>query len=95
MQIICPLCGPRDLREFQYLGDAKLLARPDASGVELATAPELQAEFHDYLHIRDNPAGVHDELWYHEFGCQSWLRAQRDTVTHKFARVVPVTGGAD
>ena len=49
MRLSCPLCGERDLREFHYLGSAKLLARPagDAGA----------AAFDDYLNVRDNPAG--------------------------------------
>ena len=48
MRITCPLCGPRDRREFYYYGDAVWLDRP---GVE--AAPEA---WHDYIHLRDNPA---------------------------------------
>ncbi len=80
MRLICPLCGPRDLREFTYLGDARLMDRPD---------PEagLQA-FHDYLHMRNNPAGQHWELWQHTQGCGAWLRVLRCTQTHRIERVL-------
>jgi sarcosine oxidase subunit delta len=27
------------------------------------------------------------ELWYHGAGCTSWLRVERDTVTHDILRV--------
>jgi sarcosine oxidase subunit delta len=74
MRLTCPFCGERDLREFAYRGSAKLLARPsgDASA----------AAFHDYLNIRDNPAGPNAELWQHAWGCRAWLRVVRDTRTH-------------
>ena len=49
MRLTCPLCGERDLREFAYRGSAKLLARPAADAGAAA--------FHDYLNLRDNPAG--------------------------------------
>ncbi|MBA3325354.1 MAG: sarcosine oxidase subunit delta [Rhodobacteraceae bacterium] len=75
MRLTCPLCGTRDLREFTYLGSAKLLARPAADA-----EPEA---FDDYLHIRDNPAGPNAELWLHEMGCRAWLRVVRDTRTHE------------
>ncbi|WP_366514639.1 sarcosine oxidase subunit delta [Mesorhizobium sp.] len=33
--------------------------------------------------MRDNPAGVHRELWFHEQGDRSWLIVTRNTVTHE------------
>jgi heterotetrameric sarcosine oxidase delta subunit len=77
MRITCPYCGPRDVAEFTYLGDGTL-RRPDPA------APGAAAAFHDYVYLRDNPAGRHTELWYHAGGCRSWLRAVRDTRTHAF-----------
>jgi sarcosine oxidase subunit delta len=29
---------------------------------------------HDYVYLRDNPAGVIEEFWYHTQGCRQWLR---------------------
>lgn len=81
MLIDHPLLGPRDAAEFVYLGDASLLNRPDPSASD---APE---RFHDYLHLRDNPAGVHRELWYHEQGDRAWLVVTRNTLTHEITRV--------
>lgn len=83
MQIPHPLLGPRDASEFTYLGDASLLQRPvidDVSG--LAAEASIDA-FHEYLHLRDNPAGLHRELWFHEQGDRSWLVVTRDTRTHE------------
>ena len=74
MRLTCPLCGPRDRREFYYAGAAELLARPAADA-----APEA---WESYIHLRDNPAGATEDLWYHEQGCGQWLRVRRDTVTH-------------
>ena len=68
-----PLLGPRDSQEFIYLGDANLIERPDW---QAANAVET---FHDYLYLRDNPAGEHRELWYHEQGDRSWLVVTRTT----------------
>lgn len=76
-----PLLGPRDSAEFVYLGDASLIDRPDP---ESTTAAE---EFHDYQHLRDNPAGEHKELWYHEQGDRSWLVVTRNTLTHNITNV--------
>lgn len=75
MRIICPNCGERDRREFYYAGDAVALRRPaaDADG----------AAWDDYIHNRDNPAGVTQDLWYHETGCSAWVVVTRNTVSHE------------
>ncbi len=79
MRLTCPICGERDLREFAYRGAAKLLDRP---------APDAgAAAFHDYLDLRDNPAGPNAELWHHEGGCRAWLRVERDTRDHRILAV--------
>ena len=75
MRIPCPFCGDRDLSEFAYLGDATL-TRPDPS------APNAERAFHDYVYLRDNPAGPHREFWHHVSGCRSWLVVTRDTRDH-------------
>ena len=89
MLIPHPLLGPRDAQEFTYLGDAALLDRPD---------PSDKAAFADYVYLRDNPAGLHRELWFHEHGDRSWLVVTRDTVTHEIvgaalARAARLNGG--
>ena len=76
-----PLLGPRDAQEFVYLGDANLMNRPDWQ------AENAQDLFFDYLYMRDNPAGLHRELWYHEQGDRSWLVVTRNTVTHEITSV--------
>lgn len=80
MLIDHPLLGPRDAREFVILGDASLIDRPDPDS--LTTRDEAIDRFHDWLHLRDNPAGTHEELWFHEQGDRSWLVVTRDTTTH-------------
>lgn len=89
-----PLLGPRDAAEFVYLGDAALMDRPDWC------AEDAAEQFHDYGYLRDNPAGLHQELWYHEHGDRSWLVVTRDTRSHKItdvklARDVARTRGRD
>lgn len=76
-----PLLGPRDASEFTVIGDAAALDRPDTSAPGVPDNATCHA-FHDYMHLRDNPAGVHRELWYHEQGDRSWLVVTRDTVSH-------------
>ncbi|MBV0893467.1 sarcosine oxidase subunit delta [Paracoccus sp. Z118] len=77
MLIPHPLLGPRDAQEFFCLGSASLLDRPDGM------SDGAQAAFHDYVYLRDNPAGVHRELWFHEQGDRSWLVVTRNTLTHE------------
>ncbi|MEM1050396.1 MAG: sarcosine oxidase subunit delta [Pseudomonadota bacterium] len=76
-----PLLGPRDAAEFVYLGDASLLDRPDWQ------AEGADAAFFAYQYLRDNPAGSHRELWFHEQGDRSWLVVTRDTTTHDILNV--------
>ena len=84
MLIPHPLLGPRDAQEFTYLGDASLLDRPDGM------AEGAEAAFFDYTYLRDNPAGLHRELWFHEQGDRSWLVVTRDTTTLRIS--LPRTG---
>ena len=76
-----PLLGPRDSQEFVYLGDASLLDRPNWQ------AGNAEDIFFNYQYIRDNPAGTHRELWYHEMGDRSWLIVTRDTLSHEILKV--------
>jgi heterotetrameric sarcosine oxidase delta subunit len=85
MRLTCPFCGERDAQEFSYLGDATL-RRPDPA------APDAPGAFHDYVYLRDNPAGLHREYWHHVAGCRSWLVVTRDTRSHEVA-AVELAGG--
>ena len=72
--IPCPWCGPRAQVEFTYGGDAAA-KRP---------APDASNEaWVNFVYLRDNPAGPHDELWFHGAGCRQWFRVRRDTRTHE------------
>lgn len=78
MLIPCPHCGPRDLIEYTVQG--ALVRRPDpTAGLD---AESTRADFVAAVYTRDNPCGAHRELWYHGYGCQSWLIVERDTRTH-------------
>lgn len=76
MRIICPHCGARDLREYEYLGSAKLLSRPKGA-----------ADFYDYVYVRENPSGENAELWQHTMGCRAWLHVRRNVTTHEILDV--------
>ena len=79
MRLTCPHCGERDLREYTYKGDALALLRPSEGA-----SPKV---WDDYVHNRDNPAGVTRELWYHG-PCGTWLVAERETTTHVTKRTL-------
>lgn len=83
MRIHCPFCGSRGHDEFVYHGDA-------APRRPAGDAPD--AAFHDYVYLRDNPAGMHRELWFHAAGCHGWLVVERDTRTHEIRSVAFARG---
>jgi heterotetrameric sarcosine oxidase delta subunit len=60
--------------EFTYGGDATA-RRP------VPDSPA--AAWSEFVYLRDNPAGPHDELWQHSAGCRQWFRVRRDTRTHE------------
>jgi sarcosine oxidase subunit delta len=72
MNIPCPYCGLRDLEEFSILGEVAP-PRPDAE------ASDAIAQFHAYVHLRDNAFGPGEEHWYHANGCRRWVIVTRDT----------------
>lgn len=81
MLIHHPLLGPRDASEFTVKGEASLLDRPDPA------APHAGDAFQIYLHLRENPAGLVRELWFHDEGDRSWLVVTRNTLTHEIVSV--------
>ena len=89
MRIPCPFCGPRDVSEFAYRGDATP-QRPYADGAQAAS----EGMVFDYVYLRDNPAGPISEHWYHAQGCRSWLVVERDTRTHAIAGAVLAKGAS-
>ena len=40
------------------------------------------AEWADFLFMRDNPRGPWSERWFHAAGCRRWFNVVRDTSTH-------------
>jgi sarcosine oxidase subunit delta len=80
MRFECPYCGERGLEEFTYHGDANV-QRPRDGG-----AAQTEA-WTDYVYLRDNPDGLHRELWYHAAGCHAWLVVTRDLRNHDIANV--------
>ncbi len=78
MRIICPHCGERGTEEFSYLTAADR-RRPEAGA--------SFEDWHEYVHLRDNPAGVHREHWHHVHGCRRWLTVTRNVRTHEVLAV--------
>ena len=84
MLIACPYCGPRDVGEFTYQGDANR-KRPDP-------ASPTGTEWERYVYDRTNTAGEHREYWQHSGGCRAHLVVTRNTVTHAISSVTLVRG---
>ena len=82
MRIPCPHCGLRPHDEFTYYGDATVRRPP-------ATGPDAEPAFYDYVYTRNNPCGLHRELWFHQDGCHEWLVVERDTRNHEIKGAVP------
>ena len=80
MRIRCPYCGERSHEEFTYRGDATV-TRPASLDASAADA------WVDYVYLRDNPAGLHREHWYHGAGCHAWLVVTRETRSHEIVDV--------
>ncbi len=74
--LTCPWCGPRDETEFHYGGEAHV---PYPADPEALT----DAEWAEYVFVRNNPRGPFAERWSHSAGCRSWFNVVRDTVTHE------------
>lgn len=77
LRIPCPWCGPRDLTEFRFGGEAGVL-RP--------RHPEQcsDAQWAEYLYYRNNHKGRQLERWVHVYGCRQWFELSRDTLSHDF-----------
>lgn len=72
--LTCPCCGAvAEETEFHAGGQAH---------IERKAGPEhSEADFEEYLFLRNNPKGVHLERWRHQFGCGKWFNLVRDTRT--------------
>ena len=83
--IPCPYCGERDESEFDYGGRA--VHYPDLNAAA--------ADWHEAIHLRENPRAAIDEFWYHAAGCESWFKLNRDLVTHEINASTSSTGESD
>jgi len=78
--IPCPWCGPREEIEFRCGGQAHLARPADPEALS-------DAQWAEYLFMRDNPKGAHAERWVHNAGCRRWFNLRRSTVTHEILAV--------
>ncbi|MBV6750998.1 MULTISPECIES: sarcosine oxidase subunit delta [Pseudomonas] len=77
LHIFCPHCGElRSEEEFHASGQAHI-PRP----LDPGTCTDEQ--WGDYMFFRDNPRGLHHELWDHVAGCRQYFNVTRDTVTYE------------
>lgn len=75
--IYCPYCEElREEEEFHPKGQAHI-ARPEDPD---ACSDE---EWGDYLFFRDNPRGIHHEMWLHAVGCRKFFNITRNTVSYE------------
>lgn len=75
--IYCPYCEEyREEEEFHPRGQAHIQrpAEPETCSDD---------EWGDYLFFRDNPRGVHHELWVHSVGCRKFFNITRHTVSYE------------
>ena len=81
--ITCPYCGPRCESEFSNGGEAH---------IERPKAPETltDAEWAEFVFLRDNPKGLVLERWNHAQGCRRWFNVARDSVTYEILAVYPM-----
>jgi len=75
--ISCPYCQQTfEEEDFHYAGEA-FIERP-------AQPDELSdAQWADYLFMRNNPKGTHFEQWSHAAGCRKFFIVKRNTVDNR------------
>ncbi|MFK7866811.1 MAG: sarcosine oxidase subunit delta [Alphaproteobacteria bacterium] len=81
--IDCPFCGPRQLTEFHYGGEAHIARPSDPKSLS-------DKEWGDYIFTRTNPKGRHLERWQHRSGCRKWFNAVRNTANDEFEAVYKI-----
>jgi sarcosine oxidase subunit delta len=72
----CPLNGPRNISEFVWAGE--VVEEPDPNRCS-------DAEWADYVFLRDNRPGVVREWWLHA-PTAYWFIAERNTLTDEILR---------
>ncbi|MBZ5487548.1 sarcosine oxidase subunit delta [Halomonas aquamarina] len=82
--IHCPYCQEyREEEEFHPRGQGHLMRPADPDNA-------TDEEWGDYLFFRDNPRGIHHELWVHSVGCRKFFNITRNTVTYEILETYPM-----
>src|SRR3546814_11832141 len=77
-----PHGGPGAETEFHCGGEAHIERPKDP-----ASLPD--AEWAEFVFLRDNPKGLLFERWHHTQGCRRWFNVARDTLTYEILAVCP------
>lgn len=86
LTLTCPYCGVSgEETEFHAGGEAHL---------KRYTSGSTDAEFDEYMFLRENPKGVHFERWRHAYGCGKWFLAARCTATLEVFATYPAQSAA-
>jgi sarcosine oxidase, subunit delta len=75
----CPLNGPRNISEFVWGGEVKIMPDPTACS---------DRDWADYVFMENNKAGFVREWWCH-VPTSFWFIAERNTVTDEIIRTYP------
>lgn len=86
LRIECPFCGVRSHTEFSYLGDATKVRPSEDASLD---------NWVDYVYLRRNPKGAHQEYWQHTMGCRGWVKVDRDTLSHVITNVELISPSAE
>ncbi|AIZ34563.1 sarcosine oxidase subunit delta [Pseudomonas sp. K1(2024)] len=77
LYIFCPHCGElRSEEEFHASGQAHIARPLDPNACS-------DQEWGTYMFYRDNPRGIHHELWDHVAGCRQYFNVTRNTETYE------------
>jgi sarcosine oxidase subunit delta len=76
----CPLSGPRNISEFVWGGEVKIMPDPDRA---------TDAEWTEYLFLENNIAGEIHEWWLHG-PTNYWFIARRNTLTDEVLETMTV-----
>lgn len=80
--IRCPCCGEQRTEEELVHGGETGIVRPASP----QTASD--AEWTDYLFMRENLEGLQREQWCCRAGCGQWFKVARDTVTDEVTEAI-------
>ncbi|WP_374305819.1 sarcosine oxidase subunit delta [Ferrovibrio sp.] len=75
----CPLNGPRNISEFAWGGEVKVMPDPNSLG---------DKEWADWLFLEDNAAGIVREWWCH-VPTSFWFIAERNNITDEIIKTYP------